>query len=150
MNPYTVQVKSYLKANDPLKEKTVMQFMSGTSKLVTRGNWTGDWMEGKWNRLGTVQLMIDTIPPVITPVGWNNGSKFSGSKRLIIRGTDNLSGIANFTGLLDGKWLLFSKKNDDFIYEFDAYCGKGRHELIVTAIDQVGNKTERKFSFNKE
>lgn len=145
---YNVQVRSNVTADNPLRSKVVMQLTSGSSKFVDKGKWNGDYLSAQFNRLGDIQLVVDTIPPVIVPVNWKNGSHITGSS-LIVRGTDNLGEIASFKAELDGKWLLFAKNRDRFIYTFDEYCPKGKHELKITANDVAGNVTEQIYYFTR-
>ena len=42
-------------------------------------------MTASFDELGNARLLIDTIAPVITPVGWKNGSTFTSVKNLIIK-----------------------------------------------------------------
>ncbi len=145
---YDVQVKTTLPANNPLREKVVMELTSGSSKIVEKGKWNGDWLSARFNRLGNLQLVIDTVPPVIYPSGWKPGSLVSGS-HLTFKGSDNMGEIASFTAELDGNWLLFAKNRDRFIYTFDEHCAKGKHELKVTATDIAGNVKEATYYFTR-
>ena len=112
--------------------------------------WQGDWMSGSFDELGDACLLIDTIVPVIMPVGWENGSTFISQKNLTIKCTDDLSRIANFTAILDGNWLMFAKKNDSFTYSFDEHCTAGNHTLTITATDVAGNTATQTFNFIKQ
>src|SRR5262249_32116180 len=62
---YTVKLKTSLAANDPLRKNVVMQLISGNSKQIAKGQWSGDWMSAMFNKLGYVQLLIDTVAPKI-------------------------------------------------------------------------------------
>jgi len=154
---YTVPVQDSVqvsvKLNAPLmpslKNKVVMQLISNKHKEVTKGVWNGDWMKAKFNRLGFVQLLLDTTAPAIIPVGWKNGTVFTTQKTLRLRCTDELDEIESFTARLDGQWLLFAKKNDDFVYTFDSYFPRGKHELVVTVTDKAGNVAERRYEVSK-
>jgi hypothetical protein len=68
---------------------------------------------------------------------------------MVIKCTDDLGAVASFTATLDGNWLMFAKKNDNFIYTFDEYCPAGRHTLIITAIDVAGNSVTQSYNFTK-
>jgi hypothetical protein len=95
-------------------------------------------------------LLIDTIAPVITPVAWKDSSVFKAKKNLTIKCNDDLSRIETFRAELDGNWLMFSKKNDYFIYEFDEHCPAGPHKLNITVTDVAGNSTTQTFNFVKQ
>lgn len=146
---YNVMVKAS-GVNNGLKDKVVMQLKSGSNTTVKKGLWQGDWMVSSFDELGNVALLLDTIAPVMLPVGWVNGATFSSQKTLTIKCADDVSRIAGFTASLDGQWLMFAKKSDHFIYTFDERCTSGRHTLNITATDAAGNATIRTYSFTKQ
>jgi hypothetical protein len=147
---FTVQLKTTLAANDPSRKKVVMQLISGTSKQVKNGDWNGDWMSAKFNKLGFVQLLVDNVVPTITPVGWKNGAILSAAKRLVLKCKDDLGEIDSFRAELDGQWLMFAKRTgDNFIYTFDEHCSKGSHTLKVTVTDVAGNITTTTYTFKR-
>ena len=126
-----------------------MQLISGKNKEIAKEEWHGDWMSAKFNKLGDVQLLIDTTPPTITPVGWKNNAVSGTAKNLVLRSKDNLDAIHSFRAELDGKWLMFARKGDNFIYTFDEHCSKGKHNLKVMVMDVAGNITEQNFTFTR-
>ena len=64
--------------------------------------------------------------------------------------SDNSKDIEEFTGLLDGQWLLFSNdKNGAYIYKMDKYCSPGEHYLKIIVRDIVGNTTIKNYHFTK-
>ncbi len=147
---YDILIKTTLPANNPLRDKTVMQLSSDNRKYIMKGEWEGDWMQGNFNKLGKIRLLVDTIPPAITIIRWPKDSVFYETQNLIIKCTDNLEKIDSFRGEAEGQWLLFSKKGDYFIYKFDGLCPGGKHELNITVTDAAGNKTTKIFSFVKQ
>lgn len=149
-NRYTIKIKTSLPANDSLRNRTIMQFVSGNHKDIVKGEWQGDWMQSSSRRLGNIQLVTDTIPPVIQFIGWKNGLKILSTQRsLHIKCTDNMEEVESFKATLDGQWLMFVKKSNDFIYSFDEHCTKGPHQLVITVSDVAGNISEQSFSFTK-
>ncbi|MEO8710812.1 MAG: peptidoglycan DD-metalloendopeptidase family protein [Parafilimonas sp.] len=147
---YNVAIKTDAAINESLKDKVIMQLQSGRSSTAVRGIWQGDWMFGSFDELGDARLLIDTIAPVIVPVGWKNNSVFKAQKTLTIKCTDDISRIANFTATLDGNWLMFAKKNDYFTYTFDEHCATGNHTLIINTTDVAGNVATQTFNFTKQ
>ena len=146
---YNVMIKAS-GYNSALKDKIVMQLKSGTSTTVKKGVWQGDWMLSSFDELGDAALLIDTIAPVFISVGWSNGATFISQKTLTIKCVDDISRIENFTATLDGKWLMFAKKTDYFIYTFDEHCTSGTHTLNITATDVAGNVANRTYTFTKQ
>ncbi|HEY1870416.1 MAG TPA: Ig-like domain-containing protein, partial [Chitinophagaceae bacterium] len=149
-NDYDISIKADVHLNDSLKEKVVMQMQSGNSVTIANGDWQGDWMQSSFNELGNARLLLDTIAPVITPVGWKNGATFSSQKNLILKCTDDLGSVVSFMAKLDGRWLMFAKKNDYFTYSFDEHCASGVHILTITATDVAGNEAIQTFNFTKQ
>ena len=146
---YTVMIKA-ASIDNSLKDKVVMRLKSGASITVKKGLWQGDWMQSSFDELGDVQLLVDTVAPVAIPVGWSNGATFINQKTLTVKCTDDVSRIENFTATLDGKWLMFAKKSDYFIYTFDEHCTTGKHILKITATDAAGNTTHQNYNFTKQ
>ncbi|MEP6684678.1 MAG: M23 family metallopeptidase, partial [Parafilimonas sp.] len=106
---YTVAIKTDKILDDVLKNKTVMQLISGNSKTVIKGEWQNDYMLGSFDELGDASLLIDTIAPVIISVEWKDGTVFKTQKNLTVKCKDDVSKIVNFTATLDGNWLMFAK-----------------------------------------
>jgi murein DD-endopeptidase MepM/ murein hydrolase activator NlpD len=146
---YNVSIKTTADLDNALKDRVVIQLQSGNSSTVKKGVWQGERMAGSFDELGNVHLLIDTVAPVIVPVGWKNGFDFNAQKTLVLKCTDDLETVASFTALLDGNWLMFAKKNDNFIYTFDEHCPAGKHTLTVTATDVAGNSVIQSYTFTK-
>ena len=146
---YSISIKANT-INAPLKDRTLMRLISSGTPTVIKGKWNNDWLTGSFDELGDVSLLIDTIAPKIFTINWKNGTVFSAQKSLILKCTDDVSKIANFTAKLDGKWLLFNKKTDFFIYNFDEHCSTGNHTLIIKATDVAGNEATQTFTFTKQ
>ena len=108
------------------------------------------WYRASFREFGSFQLMIDTVPPTIAPIGFKNGMNCSKQNRIVFVVKDNTEEIKNFTATLDGNWLRFSNdKASRFIYEFDEMCPAGEHELKIIAEDQVGNVSEKVYRFTR-
>lgn len=130
--------------------RTVMQWTSGAKSSVRKVQWQQDWGAAKFRDFGNFQLVRDTIPPVIVPSGFADGSNLSKATRIIFTVRDNLPGVKNVRAELDGKWLRFTNdKGRNFIYQFDEKCPAGAHTLEIFAEDEAGNKTSRQFTFTR-
>ena len=139
-----------IKAASSLPGKMVMhRFANGKDDYAKADDENG-WYKASFREFGNFQLMLDTLPPTINPIGLRDGmncSKLSAIKFVIL---DNTEEIKNFTATLDGNWLRFSNdKGKTFIYVFDDKCAPGEHELKIVAEDQVGNVAERVYHFTK-
>jgi hypothetical protein len=101
---------------------------------IVKGTWIGNSMKGRFNQLGEVQLLTDTLAPVITVIT-------ASSTQIIVKCQDNLGNIASFEGEIDGHWLAFERKGNVFTYTFDEHFPVGAHRLTLTVTDIAGNST---------
>ncbi len=154
----SVPLQSYfpitIKAATALPHKMIMhRFANGRhdyarAEEVTNGKELG-WYRASFRDFGSFQLMIDTMPPIITPIGFKNGMNARKQSRIVFVVRDNTEEI-KFTATLDGNWLRFSNdKGSRFIYDFDEMCPPGEHELKIVAEDQVGNVSEKVYKFTR-
>ena len=108
------------------------------------------WYKAWFRDLGSFQLMIDTLAPNITPIGFKDGMNTAKLKQLVFVITDNTGEVRNFRATLNGNWLRFSNdKGRRFVYDFDERCPPGEYELKITAEDQVGNIATKVYHFTR-
>lgn len=108
------------------------------------------WFRASFREFGSYELLTDTLPPAITPIGFKNGMNSSKLKQLVFAVTDNSEEIKKFTALLNGNWLRFSNdKGSRFVYVFDEHCPPGEHELVISAEDQAGNINIKNYRFTR-
>lgn len=143
--PYSISIQTTIAAEDAIKNNVVMLFQNGASTEIKPGTWKGQWMTAAFNCFGNIQLIVDTIPPKIETIGWKDSVPVTKLKTLVVRCTDAYDEIEDFTAVLDGQWLRFAKRKDDFIYTFDTYCTAGKHSLVIKATDKAGNVALKKF-----
>jgi hypothetical protein len=154
--PLQVGFPLKIRSNIPvsLRDKVVMErywnnkndFAKATPVTVSNE----DWFVASFRDFGYFRLVVDTIPPTITPAGFKDGMNCSKQNRIAFVISDNSEELKNFTATLDGKWLRFSNdKGRTFIYNFDEMCPAGYHELVLSVEDLVGNKTQRIYHFTR-
>lgn len=120
----------------------------GSSEVV-KAKKEGDWFTGKFRAFGDFELITDEQPPVISG-GFVNNANLSGARSISFSHSDNNGQVKNFRAELDGEWLMFTNdKGRNFIYTFDEYCPRGKHELRVYLEDEAGNSTERTLHFTR-
>ena len=108
------------------------------------------WFRASFRDFGSFQLMVDTVPPRILPLGFKDKMDCGKLNRIRFVVTDNTEEIKSFTATLDGNWLRFSNdKGRIFIYNFDEMCSPGDHELKIITEDQVGNVAEKVYKFTR-
>lgn len=148
---FSVQIKTILSGEDPLRRRVVMQLISGDSQYILKGSWQGDWMNGFFRRLGIFRLLIDVVAPTVIPNQWEEGQHFSRSIPAIsIQCKDDLGPVASFRGEIDGHWVPFAQKGSIYTYSFDETCPQGAHKLTITAMDVAGNLVKREMHFVRE
>lgn len=128
----------------------------GVIKIGRNGNerWLGGTyrnggVEVPINELGERYAVdIDTVPPVIIA---NAPAQWVSKRRISIKLTDSKSGISDFRGEINGKFILFKHdmKSDYYTYYFDnSRLSRGqKHHFTFAAVDGAGNKSEYKFDF---
>lgn len=148
---YIVQVKTSLPERSLLRRRTVMRLTNSNTRQVIKGAWQDNYMRGSFDELGNIELLVDTIAPIIMTQGWKNNATLTDSdEQLQLLAKDNLGVVDNTVALLDGKWILLYRKDNLFTYRFDNRLQPGKHRLEVTVRDIAGNVTSRDFFFTKE
>lgn len=143
-----------IQPNRPLtvneQQRTVMQWYSGSRQDVQKVEWQNGWASARFRDFGSFRLVTDETPPQINAPGLPDGADLSKASRIVFTVTDNLGRFKNVRALLNGKWLRFTNdKGRTFIYRFDEKCLGGPHELVISAEDEAGNRTEKMFKFTR-
>ena len=128
----------------------VMVRFQGGQKDVQVPEWQNGWASARFREFGNFQLVLDTIAPVVTPLGALNEADLSKATRIAFSIKDNLGALRNFRAELDGAWLCFTNdKGLAYIYKFDEHCPPGRHTLRVSVEDMAGNRTVKEYHFTR-
>lgn len=141
-----------IKADFPVNDtgRIIMKRFAGSKEDYKKTVCENGWYKASFREFGNFQLLVDSIPPTVNPIGFKDGMNMSKAGRIRFAVSDNCEDIKKFTGLLDGNWILFSNdKSRVFIYDFDEHCEPGVHELVIIAEDLAGNKTEKKYRFTR-
>jgi hypothetical protein len=116
------------------------------------GRWVGNNLVAGVRTMGTYAIMVDTIPPRITPLHFN--AKMTGWARMAFRVNDNYPARERARDLryearVDGKWILLAMdgKTGVLTHEFDGRITPGTHELVLRATDDRGNTAEWRKTF---
>jgi Peptidase family M23 len=153
LHSYTIPVHTRfpisIKAATALPNKMVMARYYKDKKDFAPTAFNNGWFTAKFRDFGNFQLITDTTPPTITPVGFKDGvnvAKQTALKFVIVDNTEDVE----FTATLDGNWLRFSNdKGKTFVYTFDEKCSPGEHELKIVAKDMVGNENVKMYRFTR-
>ena len=91
------------------------------------------------SELGTYTVCADTVAPKVTPIGTTSWRK---QGRIVLRIADGETGIRDYRGTIDGRWVLFqySSKNARLTCDLRAEgIGPGRHTVQIEVTDMRGN-----------
>ena len=107
----------------------------------------------KSNSLGVFFITKDTISPEIKPVNFYKGQWISRLNFLKLKIKDDFSGMKNYKGFLNNKWILFEyePKTKILTYNFsDIKFKNTKHNLKIYLEDNVGNKKVFKTMFYRK
>lgn len=110
----------------------------GFNKTTRKGNIFTTYTKD----LGQFVLAKDTIAPKISNPNFVEGKWISKQQFLEIYISDNMSGIAEYNGYLNGKWILleYDYKTKKLSYNFeDNISNEGRNDLKIVVSDNMGN-----------
>ncbi len=141
-----ITIPTTLSKEDTLRKHVVMLAQTSTGRSVVKGTWNNNTMTGRLPGFGTVQMVIDTIPPSIALMNPRNARFPSDDGVVRVVCKDNLGNIAAFRATIDGNWAAFERKGNVFTYQPDEYCRAGVHDLTITASDIAGNITSQTFT----
>ena len=145
---FPIKIKSNVSA--AYKDKMVMHRYWAGKNDFAKADYDNGWYKASFREFGNFRLLIDTIPPTITPIDFRNGMNCKGIGQIAFIVKDNSKDIKIFRAELDGNWLRFTNdKKLAFIYKFDNHCAPGKHELKITAEDLAGNIAEKVYTFTR-
>jgi hypothetical protein len=131
-------------------DKMVMYRFAGSKKDFKKAVQENGWYKASFREFGNFQLVVDTQPPTVTPIGIKDGMNATKASRIAFIIKDNTDDIEKFTATLDGEWLRFTNdKGRTFAYVFDEKCPPGAHVLKIVVEDMAGNLTEKVYNFTR-
>jgi hypothetical protein len=125
-----------------------------TSKYsAAGGEFENDWVTGEIRNFGNYAVRIDTVPPTIEPLSISNKNMLTETDRIRFKIADDLAGIDQIEGLIDGIWALFEydAKNNLITHYFDPlrFELNKQHKFKLTVTDSTGNSSVYEASFTK-
>ncbi|HVI45531.1 MAG TPA: M23 family metallopeptidase [Chitinophaga sp.] len=144
---FSVRLKPSRNVPSYLQSKIVMM-REGEGSSVSGTTLEDGWYKGTFRDFGNFHLEVDTTAPKVTPLGAKPGANLGKAAKISFAMNDQ-SGIKDFRGELDGKWLMFSRKGNVLTYTFDEHCGPGRHVLVMKVTDVAGNEGQYRLVFNR-
>jgi len=129
----------------------ITQLVDEIQRVPLTSTWNNGYLSANSNSFGAFFIGIDTVPPLISQVGFSSGANLAGKSNMKIKITDELSGIKSYEPSIDGEWALFEydQKNNMLIYNFDPKrIQKGsKHNLALKVSDNKDNVSTCKCDF---
>jgi len=148
----SIPVKNYPKN---LQNKLLIASINKNHTLSSiGGNIENSFLKATTKNFGNYVIASDTVAPQIIPINISKGKNMTNENDIRIRIIDELSGIAEYNGTIDGKWVLFEydAKNDLLVYTFDPerlILNHNKHSLLLKVSDKRGNSSILKINFMK-
>ena len=123
-------------------KKLYVARVDGKQRTYCGGTYKYGRITANITELGTYTVCADTIAPKIIPIG---SSAWKGQGRVVVRITDGETGIRDYRGIIDGRWVLFkySSKTARLTCDLKAEgITRGKHEVEIVVTDMRGNKSK--------
>jgi hypothetical protein len=141
-NPITVKLKLPVKSIVQTSKYFIRVVTAGGKKHSLVTNLEQNWAVAESKFLGTFQLVVDTISPVVKPLN------FTGTEALILRNrltwkvSENETEIKEYDVFIDGKWELleYETKGNYLIFNPPIQLS-GKHSFQLVVKDSCGNTT---------
>lgn len=133
-----------------LQSKTVIIRLTDKNERISMGGVFQDgWVKTSIRTLGNFFISVDTIAPVIKPLGVSNDMIWQRSK-ITFKLSDDLSGVEKYEMTVDGKWVPanFDLKTGHLFYVAPAGQVSAERNVKVSATDQKGNRSSFNGKFN--
>lgn len=132
------------KDNLPNKAQYGLVIVNGNRESWVGGQYQSGWITTTIHEAGyEYAVSSDTEAPTITSIA---AEKWVQQKKIILKVTDNKSGINQYKGMIDGEFALFEHdaKSPQYIYRFDpSKLQSGQtHKLQFVATDRCGNTSK--------
>ena len=120
-------------------KKLYVARVDGNGRAYCGGTYKYGRITANITELGTYTVCADTVAPKITPIGSTSWRK---QGRIVLRIADGETGIRDYRGTIDGRWVLFqySSKNARLTCDLKAEgIGPGHHHVEIKVTDMRGN-----------
>ena len=126
-----------------LMDKALIVAVEPGHRFYAKGGvWEKGFLKTQIRDFGDYSIAVDTEPPVIRPVNVKTGKNLRGQGSIMMKISDNLSGIKSWRGTMNGKWILmdYDAKNNLLTYFIDEHMAKGKNNFLLVVTDGVGNQ----------
>ena len=120
--------------------RVVMRKIYKSKVEVKKAVFSKDGFLASFKELGMYQLIQDLEPPKIV-LGIQNGSTLKAGSIINVSVSDNLKSIRSFVARVDGKWIMFTPRGNQYSYRVDEHFPLGEHLLSIVVYDEAGNQS---------
>jgi hypothetical protein len=131
-----------------LKDKIALVYNDGKDETGKAAILDNGWYKASVRNFGEYRLVADTAAPVIKALQ-KQSAILSKAKRISFTIKDEITGVKQYRGELDGKWICVEQHGSQYFYTFDEHCSKGKHTLVLTATDENGNTRKLNYNFTR-
>jgi hypothetical protein len=127
-----------------LRDKALIVEVEPNNRRSSRGGkFENGFVTAQIRSFGNYAVAVDTVPPVIRPVNVFPNKKVAKQFTIMVKISDNLSGIRSYRGTLNGEWILmdYDAKKNLLVYSFDERMKKGKNLFRLVVTDATGNTT---------
>jgi murein DD-endopeptidase MepM/ murein hydrolase activator NlpD len=117
---------------------------------VKKANFSNGKYEASFREFGEFWLAADTTQPTLAVLGIQDRGILNAGGKIMVITKDNWEKLKNFRASLNGKWLMFSQRGNNYTYKVDEYCPPGEYELKLIIEDEAGNSTEKVIRFTRK
>ncbi|MBC7524445.1 MAG: M23 family metallopeptidase [Flavobacterium sp.] len=140
------------KSTEAERKKMFIASIYGTKLNFNYTKIEGSAFSCKSKTLGQFKLVKDTIGPKVIISKSIENKWITDQKSIIIKISDDLSGIKTYNGYINDKWVLFEyeSKLNRLTHVFDDnLLLEGHNNLKLIVVDNVGNSTIFETQFNR-
>ena len=140
---------------DSLASKAFIAYCGKGDEIVNcGGSWEGAFLKTRVRHLGDYSVMVDQIPPTITPISFRYDMRWRNQMSFTIMDNFPSSGQArdlDYYATIDGEWILmeFDAKTNILTHHFEDSLARGEHRLILVVEDSLGNQSVIDEVFNR-
>jgi hypothetical protein len=112
-----------------------------TDGVCENSTYEDGFVKTKARTFGDYFIKVDTVPPFIIPVNITKGLARKITRGIFLKIGDRLSGVKNYMGKVDGKWILmeWDYKTRVLSYIFTKEMMYGKHTFDLTVTDKKDN-----------
>jgi hypothetical protein len=139
-NYFTLKIKPSLPLGNIDTGRVVVRRTYKSSVDIKKASYSKEGFTVSFRDFGEFQLLQDLeAPTIISSV--SNGASIKTGTQINFTVSDNLKSIRSFDARVDGKWIMFYPRGNQYVYKVDEHFPKGEHLLSVVVYDEAGNSS---------